>query len=177
MTNRRVTAGDARLIEPSVEWEAAYRDMLWEFREDRIEIMKDVGDFAAHVQRLRDQARGTGLQEGRVPAGTYWLVRDEDGKMLGISNLRHELTPALEDHGGHIGYGIRPSERREGYGTLILKLTLEKARAMGVTRALVTCDPENVASARIIQKNGGVLDSESWSPQAKRVTSRYWIDL
>ena len=173
----RVIEEDARLAEPAVEWEAAYRDMLAEYREERIQALRDVDDFAAHVQRLRDQSRGIGLPEGHVPGSTYWLVRDGDGVMLGISNLRHRLTPKLEDHGGHIGYGIRPSERRKGYGTLILKLTMEKARALGLTRVLITCDPENVGSARIIQKNGGVLESESWSEQAKRVTSRYWIEL
>jgi len=170
-------AGDARLVEPSVEWEAAYREMLAEYREGRIQVLKDVDDFAEHVQRLRDQARGIGLPEGYVPDSTYWLVRESDGTLLGVSNLRHRLDAALEDYGGHIGYGIRPSERRKGYGTLMLKLTLDKARERGIRRVLITCDPENIGSVRVIQNNSGVLASESYSERAKRVTSRYWIEL
>jgi len=171
-----MNAADARLVDPGIEWEAGYREMAAEYREDRIQVLQDVDDFAAHVQRLRDQARGVGLAKDYVPANTYWLVR-KDGRVLGLSNLRHRLTSALEDFGGHIGYGIRPSERRKGYGTLILGLTLEKARGLGLGRVLLTCDPENVGSARIIQSNGGVLASESYSEHAKRVTSRYWIEL
>ena len=165
-----------RLVEPSVEWEAAYREMLAEFSGDRIEVLTEVDDFAATVQRLRDRARGVGLPEGYVPDSTYWLVR-EDGTVLGVSNLRHRLDAALEDYGGHIGYTIRPSERRKGYGTRLLELTLAKARERGLERVLITCDPENIGSVRVIQKNGGVLASESYSERAKRMTSRYWIEL
>ena len=172
------TAADPRLIEPGVEWEAEYRAMAEEFRAEgeQKRYEEPIDDFAAYVRRLDEQSRGIGLAEGIVPSTTYWLVR-HDGAMLGMSNLRHRLTPKIEDWGGHIGYAIRPSERRKGYGTQILALVLDKARELGLGRVLVTCDTKNTASTRIIQKHGGMLASESYSPNAERVTSRYWIDL
>ena len=107
---------------------------------------------------------------------TYWLVKDNE-IVLGESRLRHRLTPALENEGGHIGYAIRPRQRRKGYGTCILRLTLEKARDMGLDRVLVTCDTDNLASARIIEKNGGALAGYGISPQSGIQVSQYWIDL
>ncbi len=83
----------------------------------------------------------------------------------------------MEDVGGHIGYRIRPSERRKGYGTLILALTLAEARKLGLPRVLLTCDQDNIASARVIQANGGALASEGYSPQTQTLVSRYWIEL
>jgi predicted acetyltransferase len=74
------------------------------------------GDIAAYVERLKDFSRGVGLAKGVVPESTYWLIRE--GKVfVGFSRLRHRFVPALEHHGGHIGYAIRPSQRRKGYGT------------------------------------------------------------
>lgn len=117
---------------------------------------------------------GANPAEGTVPMTTFWLVR-EDNKILGESRLRHSLTPSLEKEGGHIGYNIRPSERRKRYGTLILALTLEKTFEKGITRVLVTCDNDNIASAKIIQKNGGILENETISDRSGKMISRYWI--
>jgi predicted acetyltransferase len=92
--------------------------------------------------------------------------------------IRHALTPCLEAHGGHIGYSIRPTEQRKGYATRMLALALEKARQIGLQRVLITCDQRNVASARVIQKNGGLLKNEMPSDQPGREwTQRYWIEL
>jgi predicted acetyltransferase len=83
----------------------------------------------------------------------------------------------LEEEGGHIGYDVRPSERRQGYGTLLLRLTLNQARALGLKRVLVTADTPNVASWRIIEKNGGVLHTEALSQQTGGLLRKYWIEL
>lgn len=157
-------------LEHMKDWEAAGEEYKKE--DQRREIFTD---FAGYVKRLRDYARGIGLPEGFVPWSEYWLVRGR--KILATSGLRHRLTEALRDYGGHIGYSVRPSERRKGYATLMLKLLLEKARQLGLDRVLITCNKSNVASARVIRKNGGVLDSEGHSPRAGRITQRYWIDL
>jgi predicted acetyltransferase len=133
-------------------------------------------DAAAYVRRLQDSARGVNLAPGRVPQTTYWLVRG--GKtIVAASNLRHALTDHLEHEGGHIGYATRPSQRRKGYGTRLCALTLEKARAMGMKRILITCDEDNIASARIIEKNGGKLENKVVSRETGKVKNRYWIDL
>ena len=78
-------------------------------------------------------------------------VRWQKHLLIGVSSLRHHLTHALEHHGGHIGYAIRPSERRKGYGTRLLAMTLDQ-HAMGFRRVLVTCDTDHIASARVIEK-------------------------
>ena len=134
------------------------------------------GNIAAYIKRLKDFSQGIGLAEDVVPESTYWLVRDET-VFVGFSRLRHRLVPALEHHGGHVGYAIRPSERRKGYGTRILALTLDKAREMGLDRLLVTCDTDNLASVRVIEANGGVLENQVISNRSGKMISRYWIAL
>ena len=134
------------------------------------------GDIAAYVQRLQDFSQGVGLKKGVVPESTYWLVKDGT-TFIGFSRLRHRLVPALEHHGGHVGYAIRPSERRKGYGTRLLALTLDKARERGLDRVLVTCDTDHVASVRVIEKNGGVLENQVISTRSGKRISRYWIAL
>jgi predicted acetyltransferase len=174
------------LAAPATRWEAAYLAFLDDFAaagEPRIPGASGAelagNDFAAFVQQLQDDERGMDLKPGIVPSSAYWLLRyDADNvTVLGVSALRHALTPALEDAGGHIGYSIRPSERRRGYGTRILGLTLPHARALGLDRVLVTCDTDNIGSARVIEKNGGVLASEGYSALVETRISRYWIML
>lgn len=114
------------------------------------------------------------VRPGLVPATTY-LVVDETGKLVGMIDLRHRLNDYLLQFGGHIGYSVRRSERRRGYATQMLALVLEEARKLGLDRVLVTCDKENAASARTIEKNGGVLENEA--PEGDRLTCRYWISL
>jgi len=129
------------------------------------------------IRQLDERSRGVGLAPGHVPGSSFWLVRLGDGAMVGVSNLRHGLTPALEDVGGHIGYSIRPAERCKGYGTCLLALTLQQARARGLGQVLLTCDTANRGSARIIEKNGGVLASSGVSATSGTHVSRYWIAL
>ena len=175
-----MTEEKLELVEPCTELESAYLDFLAEFdaghehpylgRRDEV-----AGDFAGFVRTQRDMSAGRGLPEGWVPATTYWLVADGRA-VLGSINLRHRLTPALEDYGGHIGYIVRPSARGRGYGTRMLTMALQKAREMGLAGVLITCDPKNIASVRMIQKHAGRLLSES-PAKSGRMTSRYWIDL
>ena len=171
---------DIELIAPSEVLRDAYMDFLADFaRAGETEIDgaggDAKGDFDGFVRRQKDYARGVNLPDGLVPASTFWLVRENN--ILGVCNIRHRLIEKLRDFGGHIGYSIRPSERNKGYGTLMLKLALDKARAIGIERVLITCGKDNTASQRVILTNGGVLDSESYSEQVGRVTQRYWIEL
>ena len=115
------------------------------------------------------------MPEGYVPSNNYWLVYD--GRVLAISRLRHRLTDALRLEGGHIGYTVRPPERRKGHGTRLLAMTLDKARERGLGRVMVTCDKDNTASARVIRNNGEILESEGPSPRTDRTVQRYWTEL
>jgi predicted acetyltransferase len=169
-----------QLIEPEPEMAQAYQAFLLEFiaagEEGILDSLPDeIEDAAECIRRLQDHARGMNLPEGWVSCSAYWLLSERE-VLLGEIHIRHRLTPALEDYGGHIGYMVRPGERGKGYATRMLALALEKARAMGLRQVLLTCSPENTASARVIQKNGGGLDSESVA-KVGRMTSRYWIDL
>ncbi len=169
------------LIDPALEMADAYREFLWEFVNAGEEgVLLDPPEDAeppgAAVRRLLDYAEGRNLPEGWVPCTACWLV-SRDGRLLGEIRIRHRLTPFLEDYGGHIGYMVRPSERGRGYASRMLALALEKARGLGLGRVLITCDPANIASARVIQKNGGQLSGQTFSKMGGRMTSRYWIDL
>jgi predicted acetyltransferase len=141
--------------------------------EDRYRAALD--DFHAYVRSLRDGERGPGSPGGSVPHSTFWLSAGR--RLLGRATLRHYLTPELEHEGGHIGYDVRPSERRKGYGTVLLKLTLEKARGLGLRRVMLSCDSDNIGSAKVIERNGGRLESQASSGRSGKRISRYWIEL
>jgi len=173
-----MTGQDIRLVEPDESMEAEYRAYLADYAaagERQDQLPAEEFDFTGHVERCREQAAGVDLPEGIVPSETYWLL--VDGRILGRISLRLALTEKLRDYGGHIGYGLCPSARGKGYGTRMLALMLDVARAHGLTRVLLTCDSNNAASARVMAKNGAVLESESYSPNSERMTQRYWIDL
>jgi len=92
-----------------------------------------------------------------------------------VSSLRHRLTRHLLEHGGHVGYSVRPSERNRGHATRLLLDAARKARRLGIERLLVTCDADNVSSARVIEKCGGVIENDVLTDDAP--IRRYWIRL
>lgn len=111
--------------------------------------------FRAYVDWLVSQAlTDTPRPDGYVPSTTLWWVRDD--RYLGRVAIRHRLTPQLCEVGGHIGYDVRPSARRRGHATAMLRGALPVARELGIESALVTCDVDNLASRKVIERNGGV---------------------
>ena len=114
---------------------------------------------------------------GFVEGSQYLLVDGVRGKILGMVNLRHYLNDFLLRVGGHIGYSVRPDERKKGYGKLQLKLALEKMAELGVREVLITCDCYNEASARTIEACGGALENVTYSPEYGCDIKRYWIHL
>lgn len=120
--------------------------------------MVDAQGFAAFVNALLAQARGEHLPAGYVPCATMWWV---DGAVyLGRIAIRHQLTPRLMEVGGHIGYDVRPSARRRGHATATLRTALPIARGLGIETVLVTCDPTNTASRKVIESCGGQFEDE-----------------
>jgi predicted acetyltransferase len=167
---------EPKLIEPSGELRPQLTAMAEEYAaagDTRYhEILED---FPAYLRGLARYRAGVDLPPGHVPNSTFFLVHG--GEMIGRSALRHRLSPTLEHEGGHIGYDIRPGARRRGYGTLILALTLRRAQSLGLARALLTCDTDNTASARIIERNGGALAGRVVSHMSGKLISQYWIEL
>jgi predicted acetyltransferase len=167
------------LVKPNQDLQEEYLALLAEQHragEDFFDDESARNDFSAFLNRLERETQGLDLSPGIVPATTYWLVKNDE-MILGESRLRHSLTPALEHHGGHIGYVIRPSQRRKGYGTLILALTLEKAQLLGIQHARITCDSDNLGSVRIIEKSGGILSAQVKSERSGKTISQYWIHI
>jgi predicted acetyltransferase len=172
MSNEALT-----LIEPTLTLKDDFRALAEEFlAEDDQRYREAIADFEKFIQLCSDEALGRNLAPGRVPQSIFWLVRDGQ-RILGCSRLRHTLNTFLEEVGGHIGYDVRPSERRRGYGTQILRMTLDKARDLGLKRVLVTADSPNVASWRIIENNGGILHGEELSQHTGQLLRKYWIEL
>ena len=112
-----------------------------------------------------------------VPATQYVYLRKSDNRIVGMIQIRHELNEYLHNFGGHIGYSVRPSERRKGYAGKMLAEFLPVCRRMGLGRVLVTCMTGNVASRRTIMKNGGVYENTVFEPDLKVNLERYWIKL
>jgi predicted acetyltransferase len=163
------------LVRPTLDLSADFRALANEFLAEGDPRYQDAAqDVAAFVETCRNHSAGHDLPGDWVPQTTFWLVRDAQ-RILGCSRIRHRLTPYLARQGGHIGYDVRPSERRKGYGTRLLRLTLAEAQRIGLTRVLVTADEANVPSWRIIEKNGGEYDLEVL-PGELAGLRRYWID-
>jgi predicted acetyltransferase len=113
---------------------------------------------------------------GFVPQSIFWLM-DNGSQIVGMMRVRHCLNDRLLQFGGHVGYYVRPSERGKGHAKEALRLALAHLRKLGLTRALVTVDPTNTASIRVVLANGGTLDGQGSDPESGAVVNRYWIEL
>ncbi len=164
-----------KLVRPSEEYLRSYEEAYNEEKE--AEGTVKLYPPALVLQKAYDYEHGIGLKPGRVPSTTFWLI--ENDRFLGEIRVRRKLSGALLNFGGHIGYEIRPSERRKGYGTKMLEMALVYAKEIGLSRVLLTCDDDNIASARVIEKNGGILENkvENHPLRGTVLTRRYWITL
>ena len=115
-------------------------------------------------------------QDGKVPDSVFFLLDVDRNILLGAINIRHYLNDYLLKYGGHIGDGIRPSERRKGYATEMIRLSLIECRKLGIKKVLMVCDKSNIGSAKSIIKNGGILENE-FVDEDGVINQRYWIAL
>lgn len=163
--------------------EEKYRSQLNDMMEEWLATGEKIVPYAIRAVDYHDFEKyrrflvytGGPVPEGLVPATTYFALDTQRNIFVGAVNIRHYLNDALLLNGGHIGDGIRPSERRKGFGTEMIRLALEKCREMGMDRVLMVCDRENIASARTIIKNGGVMENEVVVDG--NTEQRYWIEL
>jgi predicted acetyltransferase len=128
-------------------------------------------NWSAYLQILENESLNLDLPEGRVQA--TFLVAEREGVIVGRSSIRHLLNEFLFNYAGHIGYGVRPRFRKQGVATEIMRQSLEIIHALGVTDVLMTCNDDNLGSAKIIEFHGGVLENKvNFQEVLKR---RYWI--
>lgn len=171
-----------KLIKISKEYQRQLGDMIDEWKHD-IEVnhsnrspysifKNDYHDFDNYVANLEHKVE----TPTRVPDSVFFLLDTERNILIGAVNIRHYLNEGLLQSGGHIGDGIRPSERRKGYATKMIGLALEECKKLGIKRVLMTCDKDNIGSAKSIINNGGVLENEFVNEDGV-LEQRYWIDL
>ncbi len=144
-------------------------------------------DGCGSLRRMEDPAEWLEqteslLHKDTVP--TNWVqstqfiyVRQNDSTIVGMIQVRHYFNDFLEKFGGHIGYSVRPSERRKGYATKMLHDCLPFCKRIGLEKVLVTCDDDNIGSRKTIISNGGLYESTVFEPDEKVNLQRYWIDL
>ena len=155
-----------KLIEPTIEYEDRIRAYLRRYENIRAWIAWcEAGKYAENVPA------------DRVPATLYMYVREEDGKIVGMIQIRHYFNEYLEKYAGNIGYAVAPDERRKGYAKAMLRDVLPKCRDLGLEHVLVCCLEENEGSRQTILANGGVYESTVHEPKEDVNLERYWIDL
>ena len=175
------------LIEPT----EAYAEDLWAFRQEVFEYDEETEDqFAGclsldtcasaeewiEICRLRKSAETCQETGTDVPSHIFLAVRQQDQKIVGIIDLRHHIDhPILGTWGGHCGYTVRPTERRKGYAKEMLRLNLQKAKELGITRFLITCNVDNTASEKTILANGGIFEKIIDVDESQM--KRYWIEI
>lgn len=168
-----------KLVKPTLSMEKEYVDYIteWESTEEKIvpnAAKRDSMSFKELINKWKEYESESIYEKGLVPSSIYFLM-DEYKIIYGVIDIRHELNDYLLRYGGHIGYGIRPSQRRKGYASQMLTLALPIVKELGISKALITCDKNNTGSAKTIMNNGGILENEVIN--GNEVTQRYWIEF
>ena len=129
-----------------------------------------------YLQRCCEMPDPAKLRPGLVPQTIFWML-DADGLAVGMVRVRHYLNDKLRVHGGHIGFFVRRDQRGKGYAKEALRLALLELQKLGEERALLTVDPDNMPSIRVIESNGGQLKDTGTDPETGKQFQRYWIEM
>ena len=179
---KHVTEEKMKLILPTADCAEEYRGYRQEFL-DAGDSMDGTGsmrrtedplEWLENTERCRHRET---VPEGKVQATQFLYVRESDGRVVGMIQVRHCFNDYLEKYAGNIGYSVRPSERRRGYATRMLRDTLPFCRSIGLEKVLISCIDTNEASRRTILANGGVYESTAFEPEKGVNLERYWITL
>jgi len=159
--------------------EAMYLDYIqeWEATSERVvpsSTNRKGRTFPEMMHKWTTDETPDAYKAGFVPSTLYFLVRNHS-RIIGAIHRRHELNERLLQNGGNVGYGVRPTERRKGYASLMLKLLLTDLGKRNFGKVLITCDEDNCASAKTIERAGGIPQDKV--PFEGVMTRRYWIKL
>ncbi|MDE5866419.1 MAG: rhomboid family intramembrane serine protease, partial [Lachnospiraceae bacterium] len=168
------------LTQPSEDFKDKIMDFRTEFLNNNevaygTERLHLMNDFEAWLSKVRKNEKKETVEAGRPPSYEYMAIRRADEKLIGMINVRYDLTEEMLMYLGHIGYCVRKSERQKGYAAEMLRLALIEAKKKGLTRVLLTVDNDKIASIATMKKNGAVLENEV--PYNNKITQRYWIEL
>ncbi len=173
-----------QLIKPDINYYKQYKEMMdeWNMEGSRIapwplHLKYHTKEyFLEMLARVEEVEKGENLGEF-APSSTYWLYDNEKNKLIGASNLRHYLIGKSGELWGHIGYGIRPSERRKGYATTILKSTIEEAKKMGIDKVLLGSYTGNIGSWKVMEKCNGKFENVMIEEETGLPVKRYSIEI
>ena len=168
------------LVKPDL----SYADEIIKYKEESLEESPIINGSAGldrfssieiWFEELKKRSCEDTVPKGLVPSSTYLAVREKDNYIVGMINIRHYLNEYLTQVGGHIGYGVRKTERNKGYAKQMLKLALEKCKELKIKKVLITCDEDNIASEKVIlSANAKLEDIRNVDGENKK---RFWIDL
>lgn len=169
------------LVKPSLEM----KDKALDYKKEHVENEEDILHGSALLDRMDYETwlkltlenwNFETVHDDWVVASTFFVVREMDSKIIGMIDIRHSLNEFLASYGGHIGYGVRPSERGKGYGRAILKLALDYAKGIGLEKVMLACNQENERSRKTILSCDGVKEKEFLHTDGK-IVEVYWISL
>ncbi|MBD7911445.1 GNAT family N-acetyltransferase [Clostridium cibarium] len=168
-----------RLLRPSIEYKQQVLDYKKEFMENGDDLagtsyLQEYDIYEEWMKFVLDNEKES-TKHTEVTGSVFLAVNEEDNKLIGIINIRHSLNEYLYNYGGHIGYSVTKNQRRKGYAKKMLKMALEECKKLEMNKILVTCDAENIASAKTIKSCGGILENEVLNNG--KLTQRYWIKL
>lgn len=170
------------LIRPTIE----YSVQIMQYRQEFL----DFGDFMdgcgplrrfdnslEYLKICKDYENPETVPKNLVPATQFICIRKSDNKLVGMIQVRHYFNEYLEKYAGHIGYSVRPSERRKGYAKEMLKMALPFCREVGLDKIMISCVEGNIGSEKTILANGGVYEYTVHEPNNDKYLKRFWINL
>lgn len=178
----KLDTGDFFLTEPS----EVYAEQIREYRQDFLDAgssmdgcgpLRKCEDPITYISECRKCTAPETLPEGLVIATQFLYVRKSDDCVVGMTQVRHYFNDYLSRFGGHIGYSVKPSERRKGYATSMLHAVLPYCREIGLDKILIACLDGNTGSEKTILNNGGIYESTVYEPGKTRGLKRFWITL
>ncbi|MDO4283623.1 MAG: GNAT family N-acetyltransferase [Clostridia bacterium] len=171
-----------RLVFPTKEYQKQIEEYLEEFFKNGeyklhgaggLDRIKDVDEW---LKKVNDDLSEKKITDHRVPATLFLAIRNSDNRLIGTIQIRHRLNEKLLFDSGHIGDSVRPTERRKGYATEMIRMALEECRKMGIKQVLITCNSDNIGSEKSIINNGGILENIVVDEDGNKI-KRYWITL